>query len=77
MEKNWVIVHTASSEHEAYIVRGLLETHGITSQIKSMAVPQFPFTVDGMAERAIYVPEDQHEEGVRLLEEFLKNQSED
>lgn len=71
MEVSWKKVFSASSEHEAYIVKGLLESHGITCRIKSMAVPQFPVTVDGLAERDIYVPEEEYEEGAQLLEDYL------
>lgn len=72
MEDDWVKVFTAYSEHEAHIVKGLLESQGITCKIKSMAVPQYPFTVDGLAEREIYVLEEEYEESVWLLEENLE-----
>ncbi len=72
MEDYWIKVFTAYSEHEAHIVKGLLESQGITCKIKSMAVPQYPFTVDGLAEREIYVLEEQYEESVWLLEENLE-----
>jgi len=72
VEDDWKKVFTASSEHEAYIVKGLLESHGITCRVKSMAVPQFPVTVDGLAERDLYVLDEQYEESMQLLEDNMK-----
>lgn len=76
MEENWTKVFTASSEHEAHIVRGLLESHGITCRVKSMAVPQFPVTVNGLAERDIYVLQDEYEESAQLLRDYLEGNKE-
>jgi hypothetical protein len=77
METNWTKLYTTSSEHEAHIVRGLLESHGITTMLKSMAVPQFPVTVDGLAERDIYVAQEDYEEGVQLLRDYLEGGEEE
>ena len=77
METGWTKLYTTSSDHEAHIVRGLLESHGITSMLKSMAVPLFPVTVDGLAEWDIYVPEEFFHEGIQLLRDYIEDYSED
>ena len=72
MDDAWKKVHTASSDPEAHIIKGLLETNGITCKIVSMAVPQFPVTIDGLAEKDIFVMTEMYGKSRRILEEHLK-----
>jgi hypothetical protein len=51
-----VEVYKASSEMEAQVIRGLLESYGIPSFMKSNAAPSVHmFTIDGMGEVKIMV----------------------
>ena len=51
-----VEVYKAGSEMEAQVIKGLLESYGIPSLLKSHAAPSVHmFTVDGMGEVKIMV----------------------
>jgi len=63
--RHWTKVFTTCSEPEAILVKGLLEGEGILCRLMSNAVPQFPVTVNGLAETYLYVPS---EEGLRASE---------
>ena len=52
----WAKIFNTCSEAEAIVVKGLLEGQGIPCLISSSAVPQFPVTVDGLAEVCLFVP---------------------
>jgi hypothetical protein len=53
-----VEVYKAPNEMEAQVIKGLLESFGIPSLFKSNAAPSVHmFTMDGMAEVKIMVPE--------------------
>ena len=52
----WAKIFTTCSEAEAIVVKGLLEGQGIPCVISSNAVPQFPVTVDGLAQVCLFVP---------------------
>ena len=51
-----VEVYKANSEMEAQVIKGLLESYGIPSLLKSHAAPSVHmFTIDGMAEVKVMV----------------------
>ena len=51
-----VAVYKATSEMEAQVIRGMLESYGIPSLLKSHAAPSVHmFTVDGMGEVNVMV----------------------
>lgn len=51
-----VEVYKATSEMEAQVIKGLLESYGIPSLLKSHAAPSVHmFTIDGMAEVKVMV----------------------
>ncbi|MBI4286399.1 MAG: DUF2007 domain-containing protein [Chloroflexi bacterium] len=65
-----VEVYLAKNEMEALVIKGLLESYNIPCILKSNAAPSvFVFTVDGMAEVRVLVPEAQAEEARRLITE--------
>lgn len=62
------IIFRSNSDIEARIVRGLLETHGITSLVSS-AVTQsvFPLSLSGLAEVRVSVRADEADEAQRII----------
>jgi hypothetical protein len=51
-----VEVYKATSEMEAQVIKGLLESYGVPSLLKSNAAPSVHmFTIDGMAEVKVMV----------------------
>jgi len=64
-----VVIFRTHSDIEASIVRGLLETHGISS-IASSDLPHsiFPLTVDGLGEVRVSVRAEAADEAQRIIE---------
>ncbi len=55
-DKKMVEVYRAAGEMEAQIIKGLLESHGISCLLKSNAAPSVHvFVVDGMGEVQVMV----------------------
>ena len=70
MGERLAVVYHAFSEGEAYIIKGKLEENGIPCILKSNAAPSvYVFTVDGMGEIKVCVPESMVEAARRLVEE--------
>jgi hypothetical protein len=68
-EGKLVEVYKARTEMEAQVIRGLLESFGIPSIMKSNAAPSVHmFTVNGMAEVKVMVLEKQAGEARELIE---------
>ena len=71
MNKNdrLVEVYKAASEMEAQVIKGLLESYGIASFLKSNAAPSVHmFTVDGMGEVRVMVLESVAAQARELIE---------
>ncbi len=67
-EEKLVVVHKATNEMEAFIVKGLLESHDIPCILTSHAAHSVHmFTVDGMGETRLLVKESQAEEARAIL----------
>ena len=65
-----VEVYKARTELEAQVIKGMLESFGIPSYLKSHAAPSVHwFTMDGMAEVRVMVLESMAEEARRLIED--------
>ena len=65
--RGWTKVLTTCSEPEAILVKGLLEGEGILCRMRSKAVPQFPVTVDGLAEISLYVVMEEHARAKEII----------
>ena len=64
-----VEVYRASGEAEANIVKGLLDSNGIYSFLRSNAAPSIHvFTIDGMGEVRVLVEASQADEARRLID---------
>ena len=62
-------VYRAVGESEAQLIRGLLESYGIPSLLKSNAAPSVHmFVVDGMGEVRVMVWEEAAEKARELIE---------
>ncbi len=62
-------VYKAKGELEAQVIKGLLESNGIPCLFKSHAASSVhAFTVDGMGEVRVMVPEKAADEARRLIE---------
>lgn len=68
-EKNKMVeVYKASSEIEAQVIKGLLESYGIPSFLRSHAAPSVHmFTIDGMGEVRVMVMEKMAERAKDLI----------
>jgi hypothetical protein len=65
-----VEVYKARTEMEAEVIKGMLESFGIPSYLKSHAAPSVHwFTMDGMAEVRVMVLESMAGEARRLIKE--------
>jgi hypothetical protein len=65
-----VEVYKARTEMEAEIIKGLLESFGIPSYLKSHAAPSVHwFTMDGLGEVRVMVLDSMAEEARRLIKE--------
>ena len=63
-------VYRAAGEAEANVVKGLLESYGIPCLLRSLASPSVHvFSVDGMGEVRVMVPESAAREARRLVRE--------
>ena len=63
-----VEVYKAASEMEAQVIKGLLESYGIPSLLKSHAAPSVHmFTIDGMGEVKIMVMPSMAERAKELI----------
>jgi type III secretory pathway lipoprotein EscJ len=72
MAEDWEIVKIVSTEEEANIVVGFLESSGIEAEAESLAASEFPIDFGELAQVRIRVPAGQAQEAVALL-----NQRED
>jgi hypothetical protein len=68
-EKNKMVeVYKANSEMEAQVIKGLLESYGIPSLLKSHAAPSVHlFTIDGMGEVKVMVMDSLADRAKRLI----------
>ena len=68
-DKKLVEVYLAASEAEAQIIKGLLESYGISCLLKSHAAPSVHvFAVDGMGEVKVMVWESMVGKARELIE---------
>lgn len=66
--RDMVEVYRAAGESEAAIIRGLLESHGIPSLLRSNAAPSVHvFLVDGMGEVRVMVPASAADRARKLI----------
>jgi len=72
MDQDWEIVKIVSTEEEANIVVGFLQSSGIEAEAESLAASEFPIDFGELAQVRIRVPAGQAEEAKALL-----NQRED
>jgi hypothetical protein len=67
--KEMIEVYRAVGESEAQLIRGLLESYGIPSLLKSNAAPSVHmFVVDGMGDVRVMVWEEAAEKARELIE---------
>jgi hypothetical protein len=68
MKEEMVEVYRAVGEAEAQIIKGLLESYGISSLLKSTASPSVhAFTVDGLGEVRVMVWKSAEKEARSLI----------
>lgn len=69
MSEKLVVVYRAKGESQAEIIRGLLESYGIPSMMRSNAAPSvFQFTVDDLGEYKVMVWEKDAAAARQLIE---------
>jgi len=69
MADGWEILEVLSSEEEAAVICGYLESQGVPCQVESVHSHGFAFAVGGLSNVRIEVPTDRVEEARRLLAE--------
>ncbi len=68
-DEKLVAVYKAAGELEAQVIKGLLESYGIRSFLKSHAAPSVHvLTIDGLGEVKIMVQESLVEKAKKLIE---------
>lgn len=65
--EGWVEVFTGTDDGELMVVEGLLKGEGISVRRSSGRLPQFPFTLDGLAAASLWVPEEEAARAVEIL----------
>ena len=67
----WVPIFTASGLGEAYIIKGRLESEGIPVKLSYEAISKiYGFTVDGLGEVYIMVPDEDVERATDILNSY-------
>ena len=67
-EEKLIVVYKAAGEAAAQIVKGKLESNGIPAVLTSLAAPSVhAFTLDGLGEYRVMVPESMVEEARELI----------
>ena len=69
MSETWEIVDVVGTEEEAALIRGFLESQGVTVQIESLLFHQEPVNFGRLGEVRIRVPDDQVGKARQLLED--------
>jgi hypothetical protein len=69
-------LHTAASEVEAVMLRGLLEQAGIPVAVLSRAIPGYGVLVEPDKWGDIFVPDDREGEARSLVRDFLSTPAE-
>ena len=69
MSEAWEIVEIVGTEEEAALVKGFLESQGITVEIESLLFHQEPVNFGHLGEVRVRVPEDQADGARKLLED--------
>lgn len=68
-QQKMIEVYKAKGELEAQVIKGLLESYGIPCLFRSHAASSVhPFSIDGLGEVRIMVPEKAADEAKRLIE---------
>ena len=68
--RKWIIIHKANGELEANIVKGKLESYGLSVRLDYESVGRiYGFTTDGLGEFRVLVPEEECEEAKKILEQ--------
>jgi hypothetical protein len=69
MSEAWEIVEIVGTEEEAALIRGFLESQGVTVQIESLLFHQEPVNFGRLGEIRIRVPPEQSDEARKLLDD--------
>jgi len=69
MADDWEILEVLSSEEEAAVICGYLESQGVPCQVESVHSHGFAFAVGGLSNVRVEVPANRVEEARRLLAE--------
>jgi len=73
--QEWIEIYTATSDYEANIIKGLLESEGVFCLLKSYRVAQFPFDIGHLGEVKIMVPAIEMDHGKQILRDYLTDQT--
>jgi hypothetical protein len=63
----WVEVFRGNDELQAQMLKGLLESGGITVRLWSLRVGPYPVNVGRMGEVRLLVPEEEAQDALKLL----------
>jgi hypothetical protein len=73
--QEWIEIYTTTSDYEANIIKGLLESEGVFCLLKSYRVAQFPFDIGHQGEIKIMVPAIEMDHGKQILQDYLMDQT--
>ena len=77
MSRVWRLLETISSEEEARLIAGFLDSEGIRCEIESLRFHQEPVNLGHLSEVRLRVAEDEIEEARRLLAELRSPQADE
>lgn len=68
-DDNWVVVYTTSTEFDAHLIKGMLDSNDITARVLSQVDTTRQFTLGNLAIVKIYVQKSDYEMAKKLIVE--------
>lgn len=72
-KETWIELCSTSTDYEAHLIAGLLKSNGLTAQLKSYRVSQFPFDIGHIGEIKIMVRSGDLQKAKEILKNSDKN----
>ena len=68
-DENWVVVYTTSTEFDAHLIKGMLDSNDIPARVLSQVDTTRQFTLGNLAIVKIYVLKSDYEKAKKLITE--------
>jgi len=68
---NYRLIHRTNSREEVLVMQSVLEAHGIKCKVQQESIGKlYAIASDGLGETRLFVPEDDAERAMEILEEM-------